>query len=273
MRIDQAKALQVLEMLLEGVSIRSTVRLTKVAKGTILSLLELVGKRALRYWGQYMTNLPVADVQVDEIWGFVGMKEKTCRKVDAPAEFGDSYCFTAIERDTKLLVAWHLGKRSKNDTVLFADKLHHVTASRFQLTTDGYSHYPKAIQGAFGEMVDFAQLVKIFGAPRDGRYSPPEIIGTHTNVVCGSPVESRVCTSHVERQNLNIRMGIRRMTRLTNAFSKKWENHEYHLALYFLYYNFCRIHQTIKTTPAIASGLTDHVWSLAELLNQLATHC
>ena len=287
MRIDESKAVEVLEMLLEGVSIRSTVRLTGVAKDTILSLLELIGKRALRYWGQYMTNLPVSNLQVDEIWGYVGMKEKTRQRKAGPADFGDAYCYTAIERDSKLLVCWHLGKRSPTDTEWFADKLYRVTADgRFQLTTDGYQSYNKAIPGAFGSQVDYAQLVKIYGTPRDGvaRYSPPEIIGIHRNVICGSPDQAMVCTSHVERQNLNIRMGIRRMTRLTNAFSKKWDNHEYALALYFLHYNFCRIHIMLSkgkvkgergtpTTPAMAAKLTDHVWTLAELLNELATHC
>jgi IS1 family transposase/transposase-like protein len=285
MRIDENKAIQVLEMLLEGVSIRSTVRLTKVAKGTILSLLELVGKRALQYWGEVMTNLPCNNLQVDELWGYVGMKEKTRRKVRRDyCDFGDAYCFTAVERDTKLMVTWHLGKRTKNDTVQFAEKVRRVTLGRFQLSTDGYTFYPKAIQDAFNGQVDYGQIVKIYGAPRDGlaRYSPPEIIDVHKNVIIGNPVQSAICTSHVERVNLSIRMGMRRMTRLTNAFSKKWENHEYALALYFLYYNFCRPHMTLSkaqddqrgrpTTPAMAAGLADNVWGIKEMLNKIATH-
>jgi transposase-like protein/IS1 family transposase len=285
MRIDEAKAVQVLEMLLEGVSIRSTSRITGIAKGTILSLLEVVGERALRFWGSRMRGIHVNDVQVDEIWGFVGMKEKTCAKQGAPAEFGDAYCFTGIERDSKLLVSWHLGKRSKADTLVFADKLAYATVGRFQLTTDGFAQYPAAITGAMGNCVDFAQLVKIYGAPRDGmaRYSPAEIIDIRKNVICGTPDKAKICTSHVERHNLSIRMGIRRMTRLTNAFSKKWANHEYALAMFFLYYNYCKPHGTLSkskqwgqrgtpTTPAMAAGLTDHVFTLAELLGEMATH-
>jgi IS1 family transposase len=286
MRIDEAKAIQVLEMLLEGVSIRSTVRMTKVAKGTILRLLELVGERALRYWSEVMTNLPCNNLQVDELWGFVGMKEKTRRKLhEEYSEFGDAYCYTAIERDSKLMVAWHLGKRTKIDTILFADKLRRVTLGRFQLSTDGFAFYAKAIDCAFNGQVDYGQVVKIYGTPRDGlaRYSPAEIIDVRKNVVIGNPVESAICTSHVERANLSIRMGIRRMTRLTNGFSKKWENHEYHLALYFLHYNFCRPHMTLSKpqdgqrgrpiTPAMDAGLVDHVWTIKEMLNQLATRC
>ncbi len=220
-----------------------------------------------------MTNLPVADVQVDEIWGFIGCKEKTRLRLDYDKDHGDSYCFTAIERDTKLLVAWHLGRRTPRDTRWFADKLYRVTAGRFQLTADGYLPYTGSIPNAFRGQIDFAQLVKIYGnqsAGAAGRYSPPEIIDTHKHVVCGEPDEALICTSHVERQNLNIRMGVRRMTRLTNAFSKKWANHEYHLALYFLYYNFCRVHMTIKTTPAVAAGLTDQPWSIGRMLDELA---
>jgi transposase-like protein/IS1 family transposase len=273
MRIDKAKAVLCLRLLLEGNSIRSVERIVGVNRNTILSLLELVGRRALRFWGERMSNLAVANVQVDEIWGFIGMKEKTRQRLAADADFGDAYCFTAIERDTKLMVAWHLGKRSPRDTEWFADKLYRVTTGRFQLTTDGYIPYVKAMPKAFGEQVDFAQLVKIYRATRDGaaRYSPAEIIDIHTNVICGNPDEEKVCTSHVERANLSIRMGVRRMTRLTNAFSKKWENHEYHLALYFLYYNFCRTHQTLKTTPAVTAGLTDKQWSIERMLNELAT--
>ena len=285
MRIDEAKALQVLEMLMEGVSVRSTVRLTKVAKGTILSLLEVIGRRALTYWATKMQSLPAEVVQCDEIWDFVGCKEKTRKRLHLGEEFGDAYTFTAIERNSKLLLAWHQGKRTDVDTVAFTDKVRRATSGHCQLTTDGYAHYQLAVPQSFNGDVDFAQLVKIYAATGTavGRYSPPEIIDVHSKVICGNPFPPDICTSHVERANLSIRMGIRRMTRLTNGFSKKWENHEYHLALFFLHYNFCRPHMTLskgqngtpgkRTTPAMAAKLTDHVWSLAELLSQLATHC
>jgi IS1 family transposase len=218
-----------------------------------------------------MTNLPTENVECDEIWGFVGCKQKTNNRIHKGYEFGDAYCFTAIERDSKLMVAWHLGKRSPQDAKCFADRLRYVTSGRFQVSTDGYGPYTEAVPNAFDDQVDFAQLIKIYHQPKgpEGRYSPAEIAEIHTKVICGNPNPDLICTSHVERQNLNIRMGIRRMTRLTNAFSKKWENHEAHLAIYFLYYNFCRVHQTLKTTPAVAHGLSDRVWSIERLLDEL----
>jgi IS1 family transposase len=285
MRIDQAQAVKVLSMLLEGVSIRSTVRLTGVAKGTILRLLELVGHRAQYYWTVAMRNLPAANVQADETWGFVYAKEKTAVRKHLGPECGDAYTFLAIERDTKLVLAYHVGRREPQDTAWFSEKLRAATSGRFQLTTDGFKPYCTAIPEAFSGNIDFAQLVKIYGkqpaAKRenktDTRYSPAEITGIKKHEMWGRPDMSQVCTSHVERKNLSIRMGVRRMTRLTNAFSKKWENHEYHLALWFLYYNFCRPHMTLSkaagkkpTSPAMAAGLADHVWGLEELLGRLA---
>ncbi len=188
---------------------------------------------------------------------------------------GDAYTFLAIERDTKLILAWHVGRREPEDTAWFSEKLRIATTGRFQLSTDGFKPYCTAIPEAFSGNIDFAQLVKIYGRPRDAkaetRYSPAEISGIRKHEMWGHPDMDQVCTSHVERGNLSIRMGVRRMTRLTNAFSKKWENHEAHLAIWFLYYNFCRVHATLRTTPAVAAGLTDHVWSISELLTVLAT--
>ena len=286
MRIDPEKALQCLEMLLEGVSLRSAERLTGLAHGTVLRLLELAGIRAQYYWLTAMRNLPASDVQADEVFGFVAMKEKTRLRKHCSKDCGDAYCFLAIERDTKLILTWHVGRREPEDTQWFAEKLRTATSGRFQLSTDGFKPYCTAIPEAFSGNIDFAQLIKIYGKPRgataDTRYSPAEITGIRKKNRWGNPDMSKVCTSHIERSNLSLRMGVRRMTRLTNAFSKKWENHEAHLALWFLHYNFCRIHATLSkgqngekgqpTTPAMAAGLTDHVWSLAELLTQLATH-
>jgi IS1 family transposase len=288
MRIDPKKALQVIEMLMEGVSIRSAVRLTGIAKGTILRLLELVGDRAQYYWTMAMKNLPAANVQVDETWGFVYAKEKTCLRKHLGTDCGDAYTFLAIERDSKLILAWHVGRRDPQDTAWFSEKLRNNTMGRFQLTTDGFKPYCTAIPEAFMGKIDFAQLIKTYGKPTgerkaEARYSPAEITGIRKREMWGNPDMNAVSTSHIERQNLNIRMGVRRMTRLTNAFSKKWENHEAHLALWFLYYNFCRPHATLSKgekkgergtpkTPGMEAGLTDHVWSLEELLNTLATH-
>lgn len=287
MRIDHEKAVQALGMLLEGVSIRATVRLTGVAKGTILRLLELVGTRAQYYWTMAMRNLPASHVQADECWGFVYAKEKTCVKKHLSPDCGDAWTYIALERDAKLVLAWHVGRRDPRDAQWFSEKLRVATSGRFQLTTDGFKPYCTAIPEAFSGNIDFAQLIKIYGKPRgqnaETRYSPAEITGIRKREMWGHPDMGQVSTSFVERKNLSMRMGVRRMTRLTNAFSKKWENHEAHLALWFLYYNFCRPHTTLSKgkddqprmprTPAMVAGLADHVWSLVELLDQLATHC
>ena len=273
MRIDKTKAVLCLRMLLEGNSIRSVERLVGVNRNTILGLLETLGKRALRYWETKMQNLPALDVECDETWGFVKCKEKTRLRKKYGDGCGDAYTYLAIERTSKLLLVWHVGRRAPIDTVWFADKLRLALAGRCQITTDGYPPYNSAIPDAFGGQIDFAQLIKIYGKQGDGpesRYSPGEIIDLKMHSVCGYPLPNLVCTSHVERCNLSIRMGVRRMTRLTNAHSKKWENHEYHLALYFLYYNFCRVHQTLKTTPAVKSGISSEVWAVEKLLEELA---
>ncbi len=273
MRLAKDKAVLCLRLLLEGNSIRSVERITRVHQNTIMALLETVGRRAVRYWQTKMQNLPATDVEVDEIWGFVGCKEKTRNRQQYGDGCGDAYCFTAIERTTKLMLAWHLGRRTPSDTALFADRLRHAVTGRCQLTTDGFGPYRELIPAAFGGQVDFAQLIKIYGKQPDGpsvRYSPADIIGLRMRSVCGHPDISMVSTSFVERQNLNIRMAIRRMTRLTNAFSKKWENHEYHLALYFLYYDFCRVHITLKTTPAVAAGIATEKWSVERMLDEIA---
>jgi IS1 family transposase len=232
-----------------------------------------VGRRALTYWRERMQNLPAMDVEVDEIWGFVGCKEKTRQRQHYGEEYGDAYCFTAIERSSKLLLAWHLGRRTGNDTVLFAENLRRAVTGRCQLTADGFHPYENAIPAVFGGQVDFAQLIKIYGKTPEGRgtrYSPAAILDVRMHSVCGYPDMAMVSTSHIERHNLSIRMAVRRMTRLTNAFSKKWENHQYHLALFFLYYNFCRVHMTLKTTPAVAAGLVTETWSVERLLGDMA---
>src|SRR5208282_1848176 len=173
------------------------------------------------------------------------------------------------ERNSKLILAWHLGKRNRQDTLTFILKLRNATKGKFQLTTDGWPSYPDAVERVFGSEIDYAQLVKVYGASRDGeqRYSPAEVVDAIPVKIMGKPDSDRICTSHIERQNLSIRMGMRRMTRLTNAFSKKWENLDAGYALWFGYYNFCRVHSTLKTTPAMESSITDHVWKLEELIS------
>lgn len=260
-----------LNLLVEGNSIRSTERITGVHRDTILALLITVGDRCERLMENRIQGISVRDVQCDEIWGFVLMKEK--RKASRGIEdnrLGDAYCFIAIERYTKLILAWHLGRRSMPDTFAFTEKLARATADHnFQISTDGFPAYRDAIVHSLGaKHVDFAQIIKVFGKPSDDdrKYSPPEVIDCEKMVIFGNPDMDQVCTSHIERQNLTARMSMRRMTRLTNAFSKKWLNHKAAYALYFAHYNFCRVHSTLRVTPAMESGLSSHIWTLSELL-------
>jgi transposase-like protein/IS1 family transposase len=268
MRLPMEKALQVLQLLVEGVSVRSAERITGVEKKTILSLLERVGERCEMLLENLIRNVPVRDVQCDELWAFVQMKEKTkTRKALTTEKLGDAYCFVAIERTTKLVLSWHLGRRSAGDTEVFINKLDHAAAGEFQITTDGFAPYRDAIGFTLGGRTDFAQLIKVYGeTPDEHRYSPAKVLGTKAERQHGMPDRDRVCTSHVERQNLTIRMSMRRLTRLTNGFSKKWENLKAAYALHFAHYNFCRVHSSIRCTPAMEAGLTKSVWTLKDLL-------
>jgi IS1 family transposase/transposase-like protein len=271
MRVPIDRALLCLRMLLEGCSVRSVERLTRTHRDTILDALVTTGSHCQRFLEESVRRVPVEDVQADEIWGFVGCKEKTRLRNDYAEMFGDAYCFTALERTTKMILTWHLGKRSPEDTREFALKLHNATSGRFQLTTDGYRPYLTAVPSTFGHGIDYATLVKVYGESEDERrYSPPRVVSVVSTLRIGTPDESRICTSHVERSNLSIRMAVRRLTRLTNAFSKKWENHEAALGLFFAFYNYCRVHMTLKCTPAVKAGLAIHTGTLAELLERAA---
>lgn len=277
MRLPIDKALLCLQLLLEGNSVRSTERITGVEKKTILSLLVLAGEKCERLLNEKIKNVPVQDVQADEIWGFVGMKRKTFKSKLAAdplidSTLGDAWCFVALERNTKLVLAWHLGKRTVSHTVDFTEKLNEATTGNFQLTTDGFAGYPDAVAYSLGTRVDYSQLVNIYAASSEGnmnerRYSPTKFLKAVATPVWGQPDEDRICTSHVERSNLTMRMQIRRLTRLTNAFSKKWSNLNAALALFFAHYNFCRIHKTLRCTPAMAAGVTKTVWELGDLLS------
>lgn len=273
LRMPHDRAVMVLRTLLEGVSVRATTRLTGVSKKAILRLLVLVGDRCRYFWQQRMRHIRCEDVQVDEVWGFVGCKEKTRQRDGKPDTMGDAYVFTALDRDTKLLINYHVGKREYFDAEWFCHKLAETIEGRCQVTTDGYKPYSVLMVEAFGYRADFAQLIKIFGKnPGDDRtYSPGTIKRTRRRIVNGNPDEGRISTSHIERSNLTIRTCCRRMTRLTNAFSKKWENHEAALALFFVAYNFVTIHGTLKTTPAVAHGLTNEPWTIDRLLVELAS--
>jgi IS1 family transposase len=217
-----------------------------------------------------VSRVPVADVQADELWCFVGMKEKTKKrkKLDNP-ELGDAYTFVGLERESKLALAFHMGRRTIEDASIFSAKLAAATEGRFQISTDGFNAYPAAIEEHFGGRVDYGQIVKVFGTElidAERRYSPPAIISAEKMVISGEPKEEKICTSHVERTNLHIRMQMRRFTRLTNAFSKKRENLRAALALHFAAYNFTWMHSAIRMTPAMKAGLARKPLRIIDLL-------
>lgn len=269
MYLAEEKALMCLNLLVEGMSVRAIERITGVHRDTVLDLLVTVGEKCERLMDEKIQGVAVRDVQADEVWAFVQMKEKTKKRQGLNDEtIGDAYTFTAIDRETKLILCWHLGRRTAQDTAIFIEKLYHATSTHFQLTTDGFGGYPDAVIHSLGTRVDYAQLVKMYAQPAEGerRYSPAECIGAKKIPVIGNPDPERINTSHVERQNLTIRMHTRRLTRLTNAFSKKWPNLKAALALHFAFYNFCRLHSTIRCTPAMAAGITKSVWTLKDLL-------
>ena len=270
MYIPWEKALMAVQLLLEGNSILSTERISGLNRNTIMRVLVLAGAQCEKVSEGMIRNVHVSEIQADEIWSFIGKKEKQVRDGD-DATMGDAYTFVGFERNSKLVVAWHLGRRTARDTEAFVEKINEATAGNFQITTDGFKAYVDAVHMSLGTRVDFAQLIKVYAATPEGehRYSPSEVVATEVVPVIGRPDPSKICTSHVERQNLTMRMQIRRFTRLTNAFSKKWDNHYAALALWFSYYNFVRIHSAIRVTPAMEAGLTDHIWTLRELLSKI----
>lgn len=262
------KAELVLRLLLEGSSVSSTERITGVHHTTILKLLVLAGEKCERIMGRKVRNVEVRDVEVDEVWSFIGMKQKRVGPDDDP-NCGDCYTFVGIERHTKLVLNFALGKRNQATTDIFIEGLRHATASsNFQITADGFGPYVSAIDNTLSDRVDFAQLIKVYRATPEGErmYSPAEVVSAERVPCIGTPDPRRICTSIVERSNLSLRMGVRRFTRLTNAFSKKWENHWSAVALWFCFYNFSRIHKSLRMTPAMAAGIADHIWTVRELL-------
>ena len=270
MYVSEEKALLSLQLLLEGNSLRSIERITGVNMHTLLKLLVLAGERCEDLMNEKIKSVAVRDVEADEIWGFVGMKRNTRLAKGITDRFvGDAFTFVGMERNTKLVLAWHLGHRDAANTEAFTEKLDKATSGHFQLTTDGFFAYPEAVSYSLGTRVDYAQLIKIYGKgdyEGEQKYSPPEVVDVESKPIIGNPEPHRICTSIVERGNLSIRTSIRRLTRLTNAFSKKWGNLRAALALYFAYYNFCRIHSSIRCTPAMEAGITKHVWTLRDLL-------
>lgn len=278
-KLDAARRAAVVRSLIEGNSIRATCRITGTAKGTVLRLLEEIGAACREYQDRVLVSLPCRELQCDELWSFVAKKEKRATESEKAEGKGDAWIWTAIDSQTKLVPCWHVGSRDADAAFTFMEDLASRLAHRVQLTTDGLKVYLGAVEDAFGwNGVDYAMLVKLYGEAPEGRrrYSPPEIIGIQKEWVMGRPDPDKVSTSFVESHNLTMRMRNRRLTRLTNGYSKKLENHMHSLSLYFMAYNFVHVHHTltknakgVHTTPAMAAGVTDHVWTVAEIVQLL----
>jgi len=274
---------EVVRLLCEGMSIRAICRTLKVGKNTVARLLCSIGKACSEYQGEHLRNLNCMVVQCDEIWSFVGCKEKHATPDEKAEGMGNAWCWTALDSDTKLMITWHLGDRSDQDAQDFMFDLADRLTKRIQLSTDGLGIYNDAVRLAFGKDAGYGQIIKVYGKDisEEKRYSPAVCTSCYTKSIVGDPLESQISTSHVERSNLTIRMQNRRFTRLTNAFSKSLDHHAHALALTFMFYNFCRSHQTLsqtaskrsgkptKVTPAMAAGVTDHVWSVEEIVGLL----
>lgn len=267
-RLDIKTRAQILDLLVEGNSLRATSRLADVSINTVTKLLVDVGQAASDFQDRKLRGLPCKRVQVDEIWSFVGAKEKNATYEQKAQGYGDIWTWTAICADTKLVPSWFVGERDRDAAQAFIGDLASRLAGRIQLTSDGHHPYLNAVEGAFGSDIDYAMLNKIYGHPSgaEKRYSPAVCVGAEKRKVVGHPDQKHVSTSYVERQNLTMRMSIRRFTRLTNAFSKKVENHAHAVALHFMHYNFGRIHKTLRITPAMAAGVADHVWTPEEIV-------
>jgi len=268
-RLDSSKRAQIVAALVEGTSIRAIVRMLGVSKNTVAKLLLEVGAACAIYQDKHLHNLACKRVQCDEIWSYVGAKDK-----NVPAEkqgqfgFGSIWTWTALDADTKLICSWMVGNRDGAAAFAFMQDLAERVANRVQLTTDGHHAYLSAVEMAFGNDIDYAMLIKQYGAPREteARYSPAECVGCERKEITGKPDSKHISTSYVERQNLTMRMHMRRFTRLTNGFSKRIEHHVAAIALHFMYYNFVRIHQTLRVTPAMAAGVTERVWEIADIV-------
>ena len=269
-KLDAKTRKLIIRCLVEGQSIRATARTADVSKNTVAKLLVDAGKACADYQDKALRDLPCKRIQVDEIWSFIYAKEKNvARAKSAPAEAGDVWTWTAICADTKLVPSWRVGDRSGETAIDFMDDLRARLADRVQLTSDGHRAYLEAVEGAFGGDVDYAQLIKLYGEAPEAqkRYSPAACVGARKRRVEGNPDPAHVSTSYVERNNLTMRMSIRRFTRLTNAFSKKIENHAYSVALHFMHYNFCRQHKSLGgISPAMAAGVTDRLWDIEDIV-------
>lgn len=268
-KLPLGKRVQIIHLLCEGNSMRAVTRLAGASKNTVASLLQSVGAACRQYQDEVLRDLPCKRIQCDEIWSFCYSKEK-----NVPEEkrgqfgYGDVWTWTGMDADSKLMVSWYLGKRTAVDAQIFMQDLALRLSNRVQLTTDGHKAYLEAVEDVFGSEIDYAMLIKLYGGSNEPekRYSPAVCKGAEKRTITGKPKTEHVSTSYVERQNLTMRMGMRRFTRLTNAFSKKLENLEHAVSLHFMYYNFARIHQTLRITPAMQAGVSNHVWEVEEIV-------
>lgn len=271
-KLPLAKRIQILAMLVEGVSMRSISRIADVSINTVTKLLAEAGEACLAIHNEHVQNVPSKRIECDEIWSFNYCKQRAVATAKAaPEDAGDVWTWTAIDADSKLIVSYLVGGRDANYATEFMHDLVDRLRNRVQLTTDGHRAYFEAVDHAFNGRVDYAQLVKLYGPGVEGHghYSPPQCIGTRQRVVSGMPKGEHISTSYVERQNLTMRMSMRRFTRLTNGFSKKLDNHIHALALYFAFYNFCRIHKSLRVSPAMTAGITDRLWSLEDIAGKI----
>lgn len=272
-KLNTEERTKIIAALVEGNSIRATCRMTGAAKGTVIRLLESVGKACAEYQNKHLRNLNCKQIQIDEIWSFCYAKQKNVPdNKQNKFGYGDVWTFTAIDADTKLVPSWLVGLRDGGYAIEFVNDLKDRLSNRVQITTDGHKIYLNAVENAFGSKVDYAMLIKLYGAePEDEkRYSPSDFIATEKYIVQGNPDPSKISTSYVERQNLTMRMNMRRFTRLTNGFSKKIENLEHAVALHFMYYNFVRVHKSLANpyprTPAMAAGIENHIWTIEDIV-------
>lgn len=266
-RLSLQERAQIIGLMVEGSSLRSITRLTGASINTVTKLLVDVGKAAASYQDEKLRNLNCKRIQCDEIWAFCYAKEKNLpAKKKGEYGFGDIWTWTAIDADTKLIPCFMVGRRDGEHAKLFIEDLASRLKNKIQLTTDGHRAYLTAVENAFGSEIDYCMLVKLYtGDSNEGKYSPGECCGTQQATITGNPDPIHVSTSYAERANLTMRMGMRRFTRLTNGFSKKIQNHEYAVAIHFMHYNFARVHKTLRVTPAMEAGISDHVWSLEEI--------
>jgi len=270
MRIGLDRAAEIINLLCEGMSVSAVARFTDTDPHTVIDLMVMVGERCEAYMAEHIRGVQVDEIQCDEIWQYVFCKSATAERKRYVGGCGDSWCWTAIERNTKLIVTWHHGRRTSEDNDAFMRKLAVATSGRFHLSSDAYGTYEQSVNWNLGQRVDYGQVVKIFGKTskdEQRKYSPARIIGCSRRVVSGEPELRKTSTSHCERMNGSIRNFVKRMGRLTYCFSKRWGNHRAALALFFAHYNFCRPHRSLKgQTPAMAHGLTTDVWSVRDLL-------